>query len=45
MGLLRWWRARKREMQAEDKALEDMRRADDVQAPEPPEAKLSQMRD
>ena len=45
MGLLRRWRERKRGKRAEEKALAEMRRADDIQAPEPAETKLSQMRD
>jgi hypothetical protein len=45
VGLLRRWRARKREKRAEEKALEEMRRAEGVNAPEPVETKLSQMRD
>jgi|GraSoiStandDraft_9_1057307.scaffolds.fasta_scaffold1262985_1 hypothetical protein len=45
MGLLRRWRERRRESKAEARAMAQMRRADDVQAPEPKEAKLSQMRD
>jgi hypothetical protein len=43
--LLRRWRARKREKRAEQRALDDMRRAEDLEQVEPAEVKLSQMRD
>jgi hypothetical protein len=45
MSFLRRWRARRREKQAEERALEEMRRAEDVDVQEPAEVKLSQMRD
>jgi hypothetical protein len=45
VGLLRGWRARKREREAEERALEGMRRAEGSGKPEPAEVKLSQMRD
>jgi hypothetical protein len=45
VGLLRRWRARKRERQAEERALDEMRRAESIGQQEPAEVKLSQMRD
>jgi hypothetical protein len=45
MGLLRRWRTRRREKEAEQRAVDEMRRAEDVQQAEPLEVKLSQMRD
>ena len=45
VGLLSRWRTRKREREAEEQALEDMRRAEGSGQPEPAEVKLSQMRD
>ena len=45
MGLLSRWRARKREREAEERALEEMRRDEGTGQPEPAEVKLSQMRD
>jgi len=45
MSLLRRWRARRREKQAEQQALEEMRRAEDIDVQEPADVKLSQLRD
>ena len=46
MGLLRRWRRRKRDKEAEERALAEMRRADEPPvAQEPAEVKLSQLRD
>jgi hypothetical protein len=45
MGLLRWWRRRREQRETELRALEEMRRADDVRTGEPAEVKLSQLRD
>jgi hypothetical protein len=45
MGFLRRWRAHRREQEAEERALDEMRRAEGVGATEPKEVKLSQMRD
>jgi len=45
VGLLRRWRARKREKEAEQQALDEMQRAEGAARAEPVEVKLSQMRD
>ena len=45
MGFLRRWRARKREKEAEERAVEEMRRAEGNAPQEPAEVKLSQLRD
>jgi hypothetical protein len=45
MGLLRRWRARKREKSAEERSLSEMRRVEDAEVREPAEVKLSQLRD
>jgi hypothetical protein len=45
MGLLRRWRAHRREKETEERVLEEMRRAEHIGATEPKEVKLSQMRD
>jgi hypothetical protein len=45
MRLLQRWRERRRERKAEQRAMEEMRRAGDVDTTEPAEVKLSQLRD
>jgi hypothetical protein len=45
MGLLRRWRAHRREKVAEERAIERMRHAEGIGTTEPKEVKLSQMRD
>ncbi len=45
MKLIDWWRQRKYEREQEARAIDEMRRADESQAPEPPETYLSATRD
>lgn len=45
MGLMRWWRKRKRAQEKEGEAIAEMRRADEPGQPVPTEAYLSQTRD
>jgi hypothetical protein len=45
MGLLRWLRGRRRDREAEKRAMAEMRRVEDADVHEPAEVKLSQMRD
>jgi hypothetical protein len=45
MGFLRRWRAHRREKETEARALDRMRRAENIGAAEPKKVKLSQMRD
>jgi cytochrome c biogenesis protein ResB len=46
VGLIRWWRDRRREKEAERRSLARMRRVSEADVPvEPKEAKLSQLRD
>jgi hypothetical protein len=45
MGLLDWWRKRKRERVHEAEAVDEMRRADEPEQPVPDETYLSQLRD
>jgi hypothetical protein len=45
MKLLDWWRKRKAEREREARAIDEMRRADEPDTPEPQETYLSQTRD
>jgi hypothetical protein len=46
MKVMQWLRARRRQREAEARAIDQMRRADEQSAPvEPKEVKLSQLRD
>jgi DNA-directed RNA polymerase specialized sigma24 family protein len=45
MGLLDWWRRRKREVERQERSVDEMRRVDEPDTPAPTEAYMSQTRD